>query len=113
MSLHHRVNRRQLRTQRVLAHIMHIIAPHLKESTGSDPIHHQRDVARQLEEFLFTQGADFITEADRLDAGLQPRDHNGLTLEELVIIEARMLIKQMELPTAAIIPLAPRSEDQS
>lgn len=55
-----------------------------------------RNAARKLEELFHTAGAYIVTDADRAAAGLPMRDHNGLTLEELVVIEAKMMQAMME-----------------
>lgn len=97
------IDRRTLRSQRVLAHVMHIIGPHLKSDANSEV----RNVARELGDFFHSQGVDVITEADRIRAGLQPRDHNGLTMEELVIIEGRLLATMLA-PNPVVFPVDPR-----
>ena len=74
-------------------HILHNILP-----ANSD----FRIINREIEEFFYSQGIDFITEVDRVAAGLQPRDHNGLTIDELRAIDARYL-QDLLKPLAPII----------
>lgn len=80
---HMTINRKYARTQAVMVHAMHLLRPFLKDGR-------ERDAARTLLDFFDSQGVQLITEADRIAAGLQPRDHNGMTLEELVIIETHL-----------------------
>jgi len=80
----HHINRRQIRAQMLTAQIMHILDRHLKDGA-------HRDVARELEELFYARGAYVVTDAERAQAGLSPRDHHGLTIEELVAIEGRMM----------------------
>lgn len=83
------------------AHVMQVIDKHL-------PINDERDVrrsiARELEELFYAAGVDVITEADRIAAGCMPRDHNGLTLEEIRAIDAVYLKQILEPFTTMIIP---------
>lgn len=78
-------NRRFQKSQHVTAHVMHILKNIIPANADF------RAIARELEDFFYSQGIDFITEADRAAAGLQPRDHNGLTIDELRAIDARYL----------------------
>lgn len=84
---HLTINRRRVRTQQLLGLVMYHIRPYLDQNPGSRA---ERDVARVLEELFHMSGIQIITEADRAAAGLPPRDHNGMTLEELSIYEARL-----------------------
>lgn len=90
-------NRRVIKSRHVTAHLMHIL--HNILPTNSD----FRMINREIEEFFYSQGIDFITEADRVAAGLQPRDHNGLTIDELRAIDARYL-QDLLKPIATIVP---------
>lgn len=83
------INRRHPRVQRLLGHVLHTIKPHLKEGASSD-------VARELEDLFWASGVDIITEGMRMDAGLPARDHNGMTLEELKIIETRLMSAMLQ-----------------
>lgn len=95
---HLTINRRHLRTQQLLGLVMHHIQPYLDQNSERKAY---RDVARVLEELFHASGVQIITEADRAAAGLPPRDHNGMTLEEITIIEAKLLRAMME-------PMAPK-----
>jgi len=84
------------------AHIMHIIYKHLPYPTDNKP-NVARDIARELEDLFYASGVDIITEADRIQAGLMPRDHNGLTLEEIRVLDARYIQAMLE-PLGGLIP---------
>lgn len=86
MRPHLTINRRHTRTQQLLGHVLHQITPYLDPNRDKA----YRDVARALEELFHCSGVQIITEADRAAAGLPPRDQNGMTLEELVIMEGRL-----------------------
>jgi len=83
-------NRRHQKAMNLTAHIMHIIDRHLPYPTDDKP-NVARGIARELEDLFYAAGVDIITEADRIQAGLLPRDHNGLTLEEIRILDARYI----------------------
>lgn len=85
--------RRQQRATQLIAHIMHVIEKHLPYDDRNNC---RRNIARELEELFYASGVDVITEADRVQAGLQPRDHNGLTLDEIRAINARFLKAMLE-----------------
>lgn len=82
------INKRHMRTQQLLGQVLHHIQPYLDPNPERRV---DRDVARVLEELFHCAGVQIITEADRAAAGLPPRDHNGMTLEELAVYEARMM----------------------
>lgn len=84
---HMTINRRHLRTQQLLGLVLHHIRPYLDPNPASRA---DREVARVLDDLFHCAGVQIITEADRAAAGLPPRDHNGMTLEELAVYEARM-----------------------
>ena len=50
-----------------------------------------RDCARELFDLFHAKGVQIITDDDRRAAGLPPRDENGMTMEELAILEENML----------------------
>ncbi len=75
-------NRRLQKSRHLTAHIMHMLHSKLPASTNF------KEIARELEDLFYTSGVEIITEADRIAAGLQPRDHNGLTIDELRAIDA-------------------------
>lgn len=81
-------NHRHIRTHQLLAQVMHVIEPYVRDGAA-------RDVSRELGELFFCSGVQIITEAHRALAGLPPRDHNGMTLDELRMIEHKMLLAMM------------------
>lgn len=89
------INRRYTRAMQVTAQIMHIISPYLKDEDWE-----HRDISRELMDLFISLGVEVITEADRIQAGLEPRDHNGLTLDEIAAIDSRLM-------NAMLQPLAP------
>lgn len=95
------INRRHLRTNQLMHMVLHHLRPILDSHPDPDAY---RNAARKLEELFHTAGAYIVTDADRAAAGLPMRDHNGLTLEELVVIEAKMMQAMMEtLPSRRIL----------
>lgn len=86
---HLTINRRYMRTQQLLSHVMHQIKPYLDPDSYFD-------AARVLEELFYSSGVQIITDSDRAAAGLPPRDQNGMTLEELVIMEAHFRRAMLE-----------------
>lgn len=95
------INRRHMRTQQLLGLVLHHIRPYLDPNPERRV---DRDVARVLEELFHTSGIQIITEADRAAAGLPPRDHNGMTLEELAVYEARMMEAMLQPLQMMIMP---------
>ena len=74
---------------------MHILYPHLNTET-----HHKNNsdkyVAREVMDLFMALGVEVITEADRIQAGLEPRDHNGMTLQEIQIMDTRLIKAMLE-----------------
>lgn len=87
--------RRHQKAMNLTAHIVHVIKKHLPHPTDANPNVIQ-NIARELEELFYATGVDIITEADRIQAGLMPRDHNGLTLEEIRVLDARYIQAMLE-----------------
>ena len=85
--------RRYQKAMQLTAHIMHVIDKHLPYEDKHDC---RRKITRELEDLFYATGVDIITEADRIQAGLMPRDHNGLTLEEIRILDARYIQAMLE-----------------
>lgn len=90
------INRRHMRTQQLLGHVMHYIAPYLAKDQ-------MRNVANVLEELFFVSGVQIITEAERAEAGLESRDHNGWTTQELRIFEAKMVEAMLRPPSPLLV----------
>lgn len=82
------INRRHLRTQQMLAMVLHHLRPILERCPDRDAY---KDAARVLEDLFHAAGTYIVTDADRAAAGCPMRDHNGLTLDELVIIEQALI----------------------
>ena len=78
-------NRRYQKAQHVTAHLMHILRNVLPATADF------RAITKEVEEFFYATGIDFYTEADRIQAGLRPRDHLGYTIEELKVMDARFM----------------------
>jgi hypothetical protein len=83
-------NRRYQKARNLTAHVMHILDKYLHSSVN------HREIVRELEDLFYTAGAEVITEHDRINAGLAPRNHNGLTLEEIAILDARFAKAMLE-----------------
>lgn len=59
-----------------------------KETKGEyDPSDARRGIVRALDTLFFATGVEIITDADRIHAGLPPRNEKGLTDDELRVIE--------------------------
>lgn len=86
-------NRRHQKAMDLTTHVAHVIAKYLPVN---DERNIMREITRELEILFYTSGVDVITEADRIQAGLMPRDHNGLTLEEIRILDARFARAMLE-----------------
>lgn len=80
------IDRRRLRAESLTAHIMHAIGDYLCRHGEVDGA---REASRKLFEMLHEAGAYIVTDLDRSEAGLPHRDHNGLTRDELRIMEAK------------------------
>ncbi len=95
---------RRIRTATMLAHVMQIVDPYLCDH---DPeINARREIDRALYKLFFESGVDFITDIDRTNAGLPPRDERGLTTAELLKIEQARL-DAMYRPMAPFIVKKP------
>lgn len=77
--------RRHARAEAVTAIVMKAIDGLL------DTRKQEKDAYRAVFEALYLDGVEMITEAERVRAGLSPRDQNGLTREELMVLDARLL----------------------
>jgi hypothetical protein len=82
--------KRYQKAMNLTAHVMHVLNKHL---------HYTQDkgaIAKDLNDLFYTAGVEVITEADRINAGLSPRNHEGLTLEEIAILDARYAKAMLE-----------------
>lgn len=101
------INRRHPRAMQIAALLMSIINRHVRVLDRDA----ERDLARELEDQLWCDGAHMITEGDRVAAGLPPRNIYGLTVEELKAIEMRMLANLMSPRQILGDPLATEKGD--
>jgi len=85
------IDRRHVRAQQIAALFSSIISRHVPEL----PNDRMRDLMREIQDQLWADGAHFITEGDRIGAGLPPRNIYGLTVDELRAIEARFLAEML------------------
>jgi hypothetical protein len=98
------VNRRHHRAMALTSHLMNIITPHLDlRRSDYDPYRKVHDALMKL---CMEEGAEFITDADRMAAGLPPREPNGWTREELALLEAYRL----QVMYARVAPVVMPSE---
>ena len=98
-----RINKRQYRANTLAAHIMQKISDALYEA---DQKHRNlnRFVHNALLETFISEGIDIVTDLDRQQYGLPPRDEYGWTLEELHALEQKKL-ELMTRPMPAIIDI--------
>lgn len=80
----HRCDRRSHHAMMLTAMIMDVLKPHLRDDAYGA-------VVVELQDLMWSQGVQVITEAERIAAGRMPRNHYGMTLEELAIIEHRQI----------------------
>jgi hypothetical protein len=92
------IDRRRMRADAITAHIMHAIGDYLCRHGDVDGA---REASRALFKMLYEAGADIVTDLDRSKAGLAPRDHNGLTRDELQIME----MKRIEAMLSPVPPM--------
>ena|SRR5260221_164205 len=88
-SPHFFADRRQVRTNQLLWMTMKALEPFIRRTDT-------RDVARALESLFYTQGVQVITEAERITAGLEPRDDHGLTMTEVKVIETHQIYQMSQ-----------------
>lgn len=80
----HRCDRRGIHAMQLTAMIMEVLKPHLDTQAYGE-------VVLELQNLMWSQGVQVITEAERIAAGRPPRNHYGMTLEELAILEQRQI----------------------
>jgi hypothetical protein len=76
---------RRRRADGLVAHILHIVEKYVGDRDD------RNQCARELQELLWAAGVEIITDADRQAAGLPMRSTNGLTLQEMHILESRRI----------------------
>lgn len=99
------IDLRRRRADSITAHIMHAIGKYLCRHGEADGA---REVSRSLFQMLYEAGADIVTDVDRANIGLAPRDHGGLTRDELHIMENRR-IEAMLRPMPPLVMTLPQS----
>lgn len=95
------INKRRMRAQMMAAELYRVIEPHLDRDAD------RRTVHDGLMELIFSDGWEVITDAQRAEAGLPPRNEEGWTAEELVALEQHRL-DLMTRPIFAPFPIPPR-----
>lgn len=94
-------DKRRLRAQALVAHILRIVERHLSDEDR------RRDTMRELNaelfEKLWEEGVEIITDQIRAEIGLPPRGPEGWTVEELVVLEERR-IEAMRAPLTFVAP---------
>jgi hypothetical protein len=93
------IDRRSVRADQITHLIMSIIRQHVGHYLNSNEAQDaavERDLMRDLKDQLWADGAHMITEGDRIAAGLPPRNIYGLTVDELRIIEDRMIMAMLQ-----------------
>ena len=97
---------RRARAMRLASEIINTVAKHITRATHTEANERERDVMRDvyrdLFDLLFTKGAEVITDEDRRQAGLPPRNESGMTREEMHALEARRL-ELMYAPAPPIV----------
>lgn len=93
------INRRHMRAQQLLGHVLHVIEKYI-------PHESYEGVARDIEDLFLITGAYIVTDADRAAAGLPMRGVDGLTLDELKIIEAKMIQAMLAPPKPLVVSLS-------
>ncbi len=63
----------------------------------------KRDAMRAIVDLLWRIGADVITDAERAEIGLPPRDNMGWTSEELAIREAHLNMLACQAMTPFVV----------
>lgn len=91
----HRCDRRGIHAMQLTAMIMNVLDPYLDAKEYGE-------VVLELQNLMWSQGVQVITEAERIAAGRPPRNHYGMTLEELAILEQRQ-IDAMLRPTEVMM----------
>lgn len=99
-----RMNKREYRAKVLASHIMQKISDALYEA---DQEHRNLNkyVHNALLETFMSEGIDIVSDIDRHQCGLPPRDEYGWTLEELYALEQKKLDLMMQpLPTVIMLP---------
>lgn len=84
-----RIDRRRLRIQPLLHEILQIVGKHLSDEDRRNNA--MREIHNELFDKFHEQGVEIVTDYIRSDLGLPPRNSEGWTNEELVLLEQRRL----------------------
>ncbi len=95
-----RTNLRYNRTMSIVRAMMDIVHPRLRDGVDLQDVHD--DLIRLLND----AGAEILTDHDRREAGLQPRDGYGWTPDELIALD-RHRLEIMTRPLGPIIVSIP------
>lgn len=96
-------DRRRMRAMALTAAAVDAIKPYIDRDYDRNPKALQR-ASEALFDLFMMKGVEIITDQERAEAGLLPRNELGLTFEELVAIERRR-IEVMLQPITMTIPL--------
>lgn len=97
-----RIDRRHLRAQVLVAHILQIVGKHLSDEDYRRNA--MREIAYDLQQLCEKEGVEILTDYMRTEMGLPPRGPDGWTVEEILALEQRRL----ELMRAPVIISAPK-----
>lgn len=97
-----RMDRRQLRAQRMVGAIMHIIGPHLRDDKEAF-----RSAYEGLMDSFTAMGVEVLTDHTREQLGLPRRMEDGWTAEEIIAMEQKLL-DLMSSPMPPVIMPQPR-----
>lgn len=84
-------DRRRVQINAIIAFVMDAIGKHIP-----DDGHSRKHAVYDLQDALARAGVEIITEQERLNAGLPPRNERGWTQEELRILDARIMKAMLE-----------------
>lgn len=76
---------RRLRADALTAHVMRVISPFITDYENNA---HAR-AQEELRKVFHSAGVEIVTDIDRAQAGLMPRNDQGYTVEELQILDMR------------------------
>jgi len=93
------IDRRSPRAQQLVAMVMQILKGRIIAGEYGS-------ILTELMDLMWCQGAQVVTDADRQQAGLPPRNHHGMTLEELAILERRQIEAMLRPHEVMFVDLA-------
>lgn len=101
-------DRRKIRADALTAMTMRVIERYLDSSPEAREHNVRRLAANALFELFYVAGAEVITDLDRANAGLPPRNDEGYAERELQILEAHREQALMQ-PLVASVPFPIKS----